>query len=92
VRQLKKSKKRYDDDDGRTIAGMNVDGMPWYAPGAEKSIPETQIGSGTQEKLRGLDRWAFIWGVTKALLLISAVFLVGYLLFIIFCVKVWFAG
>jgi hypothetical protein len=22
--------KRYDDDDGRTIADMNVEGMPWY--------------------------------------------------------------
>lgn len=24
------SKKQYDDDDGRTIADMNVEGMPWY--------------------------------------------------------------
>ncbi len=22
--------KQYDDDDGRTIANMNVEGMPWY--------------------------------------------------------------
>jgi hypothetical protein len=92
VRQLKKNKNRYDDDDGRTIASMNVDGMPWHAPGAEKNKSVTQTESGAQEKLRGLDRWAFIWGMTKALLLLMAVFLVGYLLFILFCVKVWFAG
>ncbi len=27
-----KKKKRPDWDDGRTIANMNVDGMPWYDP------------------------------------------------------------
>lgn len=25
-----KNKKKYADDDGRTIADMNVDGLPWY--------------------------------------------------------------
>lgn len=25
-----RKKKQYDDDDGRVIAPMNVDGMPWY--------------------------------------------------------------
>ncbi len=26
----KRAKKVYDDDDGRVIASMDVDGMPWY--------------------------------------------------------------
>ena len=26
----KRKKKEYDDDDGRVISPMNVDGMPWY--------------------------------------------------------------
>ena len=26
----RRPKKQYDDDDGRVIADMNVDGMPWY--------------------------------------------------------------
>lgn len=30
---MAKRKKKYDDDDGRVIAKMNVDGMPWYTPG-----------------------------------------------------------
>ncbi len=29
-----KKKKKYADDDGRTIIDMNVDGMPWYNPKA----------------------------------------------------------
>ena len=32
-----KKKKHYDDDDGRTIVNMNVDGMPWYQPHADKN-------------------------------------------------------
>lgn len=32
---FKRKKKQYDDDDGRTIANMNVDGMPWYEPNKE---------------------------------------------------------
>lgn len=27
---MAKKPKQYDDDDGRTIANMNVEGMPWY--------------------------------------------------------------
>lgn len=29
-----RNKKKYADDDGRTIADMNVDGLPWYNPSA----------------------------------------------------------
>ena len=32
---MAKKKKRPDWDDGRTIASMNVDGMPWYRPGPD---------------------------------------------------------
>ena len=28
----RRKKKQYDEDDGRVIAPMNVDGMPWYVP------------------------------------------------------------
>ena len=31
--RMAKKKKRADWDDGRTIANMNIDGMPWYRPG-----------------------------------------------------------
>jgi hypothetical protein len=69
---------------------MNVDGMPGHVSGAKKSGPATQEEPGTHEKLRGPEQWAFIWGVLKAVLLITAVFVVGYLLFILFCTNIWF--
>ena len=33
----KKKKKEYEDDDGRTVANMNVDGMPWYEENKEEN-------------------------------------------------------
>jgi hypothetical protein len=70
---------------------MNVDGMPWYAPGADRNRPAEGDRSGTQEELRGIDRWAFMWGMLKAILLVLGCFVVVYLLFILFATKVWFA-
>lgn len=81
-------RKKYDDDDGRTVANMNVDGMPWYASNPSNNATEN---SGIHGKS---DRWgdlALVWGVLKAALLVTAIFAVGYLLFILFCTLVWFA-
>jgi hypothetical protein len=91
VKRLKRKKKIYEDDDGRTIASMNVDGMPWHAAGASKSVSDAQEEPAAHEKLRGPERRAFTWGVLKAVLLVTAVFVVGYFLFILFCTNVWFA-
>jgi hypothetical protein len=88
---MKRERKKYEDDDGRTIAKMNVDGMPWYASGAGKPSPDGQESAGPQEKLKGPELRAFIWGMTKALLIVMSVFIVGYLLFILFCTTIWFA-
>lgn len=82
-----RKRKTYDDDDGRTIANMNVDGMPWFAenPASRKTGKEpghSELGrNGTL---------AMIGGVLKAALLVTAVFAVGYLLFILFCTLIWF--
>lgn len=39
---MAKKKKRYDDDDGRVIAKMNVEGMPWYSPGHTRTLSEQE--------------------------------------------------
>ena len=77
-------------DDGRTVADMNVDGMPWY----DGKTEEIKKMSGSDSKLPELDRQgnlALMWGVISAALLIGAVFATAMFLFILFCVKVWFA-
>ena len=47
---MAKRKKKYDDDDGRVIAPMNVDGMPWFSPGHTDAVSETKGEDEEQEK------------------------------------------
>ena len=77
-------------DDGRTVANMNVDGMPWY----DGKTEEIKKLNKSQSELPELDRKgknALMWGVVLAALLIGLVFAGAMFLFILFCVKVWFA-
>jgi len=72
----KKRKEKFEDD-GRVIAPMNVEGMPWYVkklPGQNASSRPDTLSP--QEK-RKEDR-AVMWGVLKAALLLGVVFAVGY--------------
>ncbi len=91
-KQAKKRAKRFDpEDDGRVIANMNVDGMPWHNPLSEAAAPEN--AEQNREKLGELGRKQtlfLILGVVGAALAVAAVFVVIYLLFILFCNYVWF--
>ena len=74
------AKKRvYDDDDGHTIANMNVEGMPWYdrshRPAAKKDDPRPPM---EPEQKR-----ATIFAVVTAGLAVAAVFGIGYFLVIL---------
>ena len=83
---MAKSKKTYDDDDGRVIANMNVDGMPWYLRDQKRA---KSSNSGVEDLTKEETR-AIIWGTVKAGLLIAGVFLLAALIFILFCIHVWF--
>jgi len=83
---MARKRKTYDDDDGRVIANMNVDGMPWYVDAARKK----QERSGEEPELTREERNAMIWGTLKAGLLTAGVFVLGALIFILFCLYVWF--
>ena len=86
-------KKQFDDDDGRTIVNMNVDGMPWYdrthkingspESGANQSVP--QGGGLTDREAR-----IYTWGALKAGLLVAAVFSLTWVLLVLFLTKVVF--
>ena len=77
------SKRIYEDDDGRTIANMNVDGMPWYMD-AEAKTPGEKI------QLSKAESRAAMWGALKATLLVVAIFAGAFALFILFCDNIWF--
>ncbi len=76
------------EDEGRTIADMNVEGMPWYVPGdddrsmgRDRSAHEQM----TDEQLR-----TYRWAAVKAGLLVVLVFGLAFFLFLLFCDFIWF--
>ncbi len=89
------SPKRYDDDDGRTIVDMSAVGEPAYrrlfdrpdhARACEPEPPPRPRELLTRREtllvmLAGM-KWAFLYSMGFVLLLV---------LFVLFCVKVWFA-
>lgn len=95
-----RKKKQYDDDDGRTIANMNVEGMPWYHK--ENRDQTSLAGQDTGEKRHGSDSFgekitlsakegrAMMRGVLLAAFLVGAIFFGVIAIFILFCIYVWF--
>jgi len=80
-----KTAKSIPDDDGRVLAQMNVDGMPWYSPAAPNSGGEakTQDPPGFRETL------SIIFGSLSAALLVAAAFGGAGFLVLLFCRYVW---
>ena len=77
-------------DDGRTIADMNVEGMPWYSP--KKNVPqeESKAQEGRGEILTRQESRYYTWGALKAALLVVGVMCIGLVLFVLFCLHIWF--
>ena len=77
-------------DDGRTIADMNVEGMPWYSPGGKLSRAERRQRAKGSEPLTKEESRYYTWGALKAALLVAGVMCGGIILFVWFCLAVWF--
>lgn len=80
---MSKNKDKYNDDDGRVIAPMNVEGMPWY-------VKKDSSSSGTnKEPLNKSETRGIIFSALLAALVIGGVFVVAVFLFIMFSIHVW---
>lgn len=80
---MAKKKKTYDDDDGRVIAPMNLDGMPWFhRERAPKQTPSDETGKRSEPMTREEKR-AFMSGALKAVALVSLTFVGVYFLVIL---------
>lgn len=75
-------KKHYDDDDGRVIANMNVEGMPWYR---RESSDSDFHGS----ELDRADTRRVIWGVMKVTFAFLAVFSAIMVLVVFIMTRIW---
>ncbi len=89
-------------DDGKTIANMNIEGMPWYHKNSPDSVQAQQEGLSYEERVRIAEEThqpyqmtkeeerIYVWGALKAALLVVLIFAGAFFLFILFCEKVWF--
>lgn len=69
-------------DDGHVVANMNVEGMPWYRP--QQGNPDGGA------KLSRRETWLAMRGALGAALTVVGVLSAGMVLFVLFCVYVWF--
>lgn len=75
----RKGKEEEIEDDGRSFADMNVEGMPWYRPKQECDNTSDEKLNLTRSEYK-----SFVWGVLKAAFLVGFVFVGVYFLFILF--------
>lgn len=79
------------EDDGRTIVNMNVDGMPGYRRELDVKQPVRAQQSRPKELLSPRETRKLMFASMKWAFLFSAGFSLIMILFVLFCVKVWFA-
>ena len=77
---MARRRKSYPDDDGRVIAPMNVEGMPWYRKPSDRPAGE--------KLTRGQTGHAILAALAAGMLIV-AVFSVAAILFTLFCTHVW---
>lgn len=82
----RKKDKANDKDDKLVVANMNIEGMPWHVQGkplyeeSKEPVPELD-----KKELRRLTLNATLSG-----LIIGAIFLIVFFLFILFSIHIWF--
>ena len=75
------------EDYGQKLANMNVEGMPWFQ---EEIDEEEMIARRSVPELNARETRSMIFSSMFAALLVGGVFILGFFLFIMFCLKVWF--
>ena len=75
-------------DDGHVIVDMNVEGMPWYEPEKPKEVKAFEKDG--VDALTRAEARMYTWGAMKAALVVAGIMCVGLVLFVMFCLYVWF--
>ncbi|MGM9599721.1 MAG: hypothetical protein ACI3VY_07375 [Faecousia sp.] len=83
------NKREYDDDDGRVIVPMDVDGMPGFFKRRKKDENE-ETPRKQKIKLSKQEQRAVTGGVLRAAFTVLFIYAVVFALFILFCQFVWF--
>lgn len=85
--------KQYDDDDGRVIVNMDVEGMKWHDRGVRREAraakrAETAASQGPQ--MTKAEARRFTWYAVLAGLTIVGVYAVVWAVLLLFMTQVWF--
>ena len=71
-------------DDGRSYADMNIDGMPWFSQKAKEDKKAEKVNLSRSEARSAA------FGAVAAALLITLIFAAVFAGFILFCDNIWF--
>jgi len=83
--------KQYNDDDGRVICDMDVDGMSWHDKRVRREIRASRKAKSHEgPKMTKSEARRFTWYAVSAGLLIVLVFAVTWVLFTLFATQIWF--
>lgn len=93
VNKMKNESQKYEDDDGRVICNMDVPGMRWHDRPLRRGLfsrqePVRQSPRG--DALTDSEARRYTWYAVLAGLLIVAIFSAVWVLFVLFCTKIWF--
>jgi hypothetical protein len=80
--------KKYDDDDGRVICNMDVEGMRWHDKRVRREQKAARAAQQGNQMTRA-ETLRYAWYSVLAGLLIVGAFSAVWVLFILFCTQVW---
>ena len=88
---MSKRRRVYDDDDGRVLAKMNVEGMPWYSPpqATLKSTGDDADSSHAPQELSRKETFWIIMGSIKAGLVVAGFFSLALVVVVVLCLLIW---
>lgn len=81
-------RKKYDDDDGRVICNMDVEGMRWHDKRVRREQKAARAAQPGSQMTRS-ETLRYAWYSVLAGLLIVGAFSAVWVLFILFCTQVW---
>lgn len=93
---MQNQKKRYDDDDGRTIVSMDVDGTPWhdrnvnFAERQAQDLGRRQKVAMYGERMTGSEARRYTFYAMLAGLALTAALATVWVLLVLFMTQVWF--
>jgi len=86
---MDKQTTKFDDDDGRVICDMDVEGMRWHDKRKrhDENVKRRAI---SHDQMTQFEARQYTWHAVLAALLMVSVFSITWVLFILFCTQIWF--